>query len=82
MGRRLGISDVTINTLYLDEHHNGLKEVFYNLLKQWKLEKGNGATYGKLTKALEEENLFDAIQVVQLHVKTEVQVQVTEFHES
>ena len=69
MGRYLGVSDAILDTLSVDGHPYGLREVFYNLLKEWKRDKGNAATYSELISALRKEGLPEAYETVQFHAQ-------------
>lgn len=50
LGRQLGVTDSKLKEI--EEAHNQLSERAYYMLKNWKQEKGSGATYRALCGAL------------------------------
>ncbi|XP_077580356.1 receptor-interacting serine/threonine-protein kinase 1 [Stigmatopora nigra] len=52
--RRLGLSDVEIETIEHDFYRDGLPEMVHQMLQHWKMKEGSlGCTIGKLCQALE-----------------------------
>ena len=72
LGKRLMVNDKTLEKIQLDDiQHSTLTDKFLEVLEQWKKENGDGATYRKLTKALEKTKLVDDIQVVVNYLQEE-----------
>lgn len=52
--RRLGLSDINIQTIEHDFDRDGLSEMVYQMLESWRMKEGSmGCTIGKLVPALE-----------------------------
>lgn len=63
--RRLGLTNVEIETIEHDYHRDGLPEMVYQMLEQWKMKEGSiGCTIGKLCQALEGSIKIDVIQKI------------------
>uniref|UniRef100_A0A8C6V5Z1 Receptor (TNFRSF)-interacting serine-threonine kinase 1, like n=1 Tax=Neogobius melanostomus TaxID=47308 RepID=A0A8C6V5Z1_9GOBI len=63
--RRLGLSDVEIETIELDCYRYGLPEMVHQMLERWKMKEGSvGCTIGKLCRALEGRVTIDVIQKI------------------
>ncbi|XP_077471872.1 receptor-interacting serine/threonine-protein kinase 1 [Stigmatopora argus] len=61
--RRLGLSDVEIETIEHDVYLDGLPEMVHQMLQHWKMKEGSlGCTMGKLYRALEGIIDIDVIQ--------------------
>jgi len=52
LGRRLGCSDAKLDQLKCDYHHEGLREVIYQTLRDWREDRGNDARLAVLARAL------------------------------
>lgn len=64
-GRRLGLTDVEIETIEHDFHRDGLSEMVHQMLDRWKMKEGSvGCTIGKLLGALEGNIKVDIIQKI------------------
>ncbi|XP_072297685.1 receptor-interacting serine/threonine-protein kinase 1 [Eucyclogobius newberryi] len=63
--RRLGLSDVEIETIELDSYRYGVPEMVHQMLVKWKMKEGSlGCTVGKLCRALEGKVTLDVIQKI------------------
>lgn len=63
--RRLGLTDVEIETIELDSYRYGLPEMVHQMLERWKMKEGSvGCTIGKLCRALEGRVTIDIIQTI------------------
>lgn len=63
--RRLGLTDVEIETIELDSYRYGLPEMVHQMLERWKMKEGSiGCTIGKLCRALERQVTLDVIQKI------------------
>lgn len=63
--RRLGITNVEIEAIEHDYQRDGLTEMVYQMLQQWKMKEGSiGCTVGKLCRALEGSIKIDVIQKI------------------
>lgn len=63
--RRLGLSDVEIETIELDSYRYGLPEMVHQMLERWKMKEGSlGCTIGRLCRALEGKVTVDVIQKI------------------
>lgn len=63
--RRLGLSDVEIETIELDSYRYGLPEMVHQMLERWKMKEGSiGCTIGKLCRALDGRVTIDVIQKI------------------
>lgn len=63
--RRLGLTDVEIETIELDSYRYGLPEMVHQMLERWKMKEGSiGCTIGKLCRALEGRVTIDVIQKI------------------
>lgn len=52
--RRLGLTDIEIETIEHDYRRDGLSEIVHQMLEHWKMKEGcTGYTVGKLLRALE-----------------------------
>uniref|UniRef100_A0A4W5KYU6 Receptor (TNFRSF)-interacting serine-threonine kinase 1, like n=1 Tax=Hucho hucho TaxID=62062 RepID=A0A4W5KYU6_9TELE len=52
--RRLGLSEVEVETIDQDYHHDGLPEKVHQMLERWRMKEGYvGCTVGRLCRALE-----------------------------
>lgn len=61
--RRLGLTNVEIETIEHDYYRDGLPEMVYQMLEQWKMKEGSiGCTVGKLCRALDGNIKIDVIQ--------------------
>lgn len=61
--RRLGLTNVEIETIEHDYHRDGLPEMVYQMLEMWKMKEGSiGCTIGKLCRALDGSIKIDVIQ--------------------
>lgn len=64
-GRRLGLTNVEIETIEHDYHRDGLPEMVYQMLDRWKMKEGSiGCTIGKLCRALDGHIKVDVIQKI------------------
>lgn len=60
--RRLGLTDVEIETIELDSYRYGLPEMVHQMLERWKMKEGSiGCNIGKLCRALEGKVNIDVI---------------------
>lgn len=63
--RRLGLTDVEIETIELDCYRYGVPEMVHQMLERWKMKEGSiGCTIGKLCRALEGKITIDVIQKI------------------
>ncbi|XP_022062805.1 receptor-interacting serine/threonine-protein kinase 1 [Acanthochromis polyacanthus] len=63
--RRLGLSEVEIQTIEFDYVRDGLPEMVHQMLERWKMKEGSfGCTIGKLCRALEGNIKVDIIQKI------------------
>lgn len=63
--RRLGLTDVEIETIELDCYRYGVPEMVHQMLERWKMKGGSaGCTIGKLYRALEERVPISVIQKI------------------
>lgn len=63
--RRLGLTDVEIDSIEHDFARDGLKELVHQMLECWKMKEGSmGCTIGKLCRALEGRIKVDLIQKI------------------
>lgn len=63
--RRLGLTDVEIETIELDSCRYGLSEMVHQMLERWKMKEGSiGCTIGKLCRALEGKVTIHVIQKI------------------
>lgn len=63
--RRLGLSDVEVETIEHDNFRDGLPEMVHQMLEQWKMKEGSiGCTIGKLCRALKGSIKVDVIQKI------------------
>lgn len=63
--RRLGLTDVEIETIELDSCRYGLPEMVHQMLERWKMKEGSlGCTIGRLCRALEGKVSVDVIQKI------------------
>lgn len=63
--RRLGLTDVEIDTIDHDYSRDGLPELVHQMLERWKMKEGSiGCTVGKLCRALHKYIKVDVIQKI------------------
>lgn len=63
--RRLGLTDIEIDTIEHDFHRDGLSEMVHQMLNRWTMKEGSiGCTIGKLLGALEGNIKVDLIQKI------------------
>lgn len=65
LARRLGLTQVEIETIEHDFYRDGLPEMVHQMLERWKMKEGSiGCTVGKLCRALEGIIKVDVIQKI------------------
>lgn len=63
--RRLGLTNVEIETIELDSYRYGVPEMVHQMLERWKMKEGSiGCTIGKLCRALEGRVTIDVVQKI------------------
>lgn len=63
--RRLGLTDVEIETIEHDNFRDGLPEMVHQMLDRWRMKEGSiGCTVGKLCRALDGNIKVDVIQKI------------------
>lgn len=63
--RRLGLTNVDIETIEHDCYRDGLPEMVHQMLERWKMKEGCiGCTVGKLCRALDGNIKVDVIQKI------------------
>lgn len=63
--RRLGLTNVEIETIEHDFQRDGLSEMVHQMLDRWKMKEGSmGCTVGKLLRALKGNIKVDLIQKI------------------